>query len=86
MSIMKLHQLMPRIEGATADSRIAVFKCHIPGQLNAVFGDTVTTQKLIKDNDPSFIGIYHGGMDLSAVARNLRAVITESEKAHGLSK
>ncbi len=77
MSITNLQHTMLRIDGATPDSRIAVFKCDKPGHLNTVFGDTVTTQKLIKSKDPAFVGIYHRQMDMSAIESKLRNILSK---------
>ena len=76
MALTNLEHTMLRIDGATPGSRIAVFKCDKPGHLNTVFGDTVTTQKLIKSNDQAFVGIYHRQMDISAIESKLRNVIS----------
>lgn len=74
MSISTVEIIMGRIESATENSPIAVFKLEEKcGKLNAVFGDTVITQQQIKSGHKDLIGVFHKGMDLIAVKRQLQA-------------
>lgn len=75
MSDMKLHQVMGRIEIATKESPIAVFRSEFPEKLNAVFGATVRTKNLIEAKDKDFIGIFDKTMDLYKIEKKLHGFI-----------
>ncbi len=49
-----------RIEGANADSPIAVFKTTDKNHYNAVFENTAVTKKLINSADKNLVGVYYG--------------------------
>lgn len=79
MSLMKLPLIIGRIKTASHHSRIAVFRCLQPGLLDAVFADTIETQRIIVAGTVTFIGAYHGDNDLVAVRRLLESQIVAEQ-------
>ena len=75
MSVSTIDIIMSRIKSASKASPIAVFKLDekgkSKGKLNAVFGATVKTQELIKNNDNLLVGVYDNTMDESAIRAEL---------------
>ncbi len=69
MSLSNVPGIQTRIKVATPRSPIAVFKSAVPcyGQLEAVFGNTVSTYRSVQQCDPSFVGFFHNEMDLDLV-------------------
>lgn len=66
--------IMGRIEMATEESPIAVFRPPVKcGRLNAVFGATVITKQQIAEGGSNLIGLFHKRMDLVNVKRQLSA-------------
>lgn len=81
MSISTVPIIMGRIESATEDSPIAVFRpkpgadcpSGIGGKLDAVFASTVKSVSLIRSSN-RLVGVFHNAMDASKVkARLVRA-------------
>lgn len=70
MSLMAVPHILERIRGATRQSPIAVF---IPEQrplepaLDAVFANTVITQRIIEEGSSRLIGVYDRSMDLGSI-------------------
>jgi len=75
MSNGNLQQVMIRINGATPESQIAVFRTDLPEMLNAVFAATVLTQRMIEAKDQTLIGVYDGTMDLQAIKKELAGYV-----------
>lgn len=75
MSEATLRHVMSRIDGATKQSPIAVFRSEFRGKLNAVFGATLHTIQLIDSKDKTYIGSYHKEMDIDAVEKKLAGFI-----------
>lgn len=71
MSVSTPATIIGRIKEASPLSPIAVFQCHVPGMLNAVFASTVATRELINNNAPGFIGVYDRNCDLAKVKKML---------------
>ena len=71
MSIATIEIVMKRIEGAEPNSPIAVFRHEAEDKLNAVFASTVKARGMISAHHPDLIGVYHGGMDLKKIKRDL---------------
>ena len=74
MSIMTVDLIMEKIKIATPESPIAVFKCDIIGQLDAVFAETVETRRVIRSAEKQLVGVYHKGMELSCVEKFLHEI------------
>jgi len=72
MSFMEVKHVIERIKTATPSSPIAVFRGGGKNQVNAVFADTVYTQQMIANHDPTLIGVYDGSMNLGDIAQTLR--------------
>lgn len=82
MSIMNLEHTMVRINGATQDSPIAVFRCALPGVVDAAFAATWTTLQIIEEGHPDLIGVFDGTMDQKWVRETIEPNIKlEFEKA-----
>ena len=77
MSEATLRHVMERIEGATKQSPIAVFRSEFRGKLNAVFGATLHTLQLIDSKDKSYIGSFHKEMDADAIYKKLDGCINK---------
>lgn len=75
MSKGNMVEIMVRVKGAEPESPIAIFRTPQLTMLNAVFANTVVTQQMIADKDMSFVGVYHNGMDLKDVERELSGKI-----------
>ena len=75
MSISTIPLIQTRIAAAKPESPIAVFKLPAPmrGHLEAVFGSTVATQRLVQNGDPLFVGYFHNRMNPVDMDRTLRA-------------
>lgn len=71
MSIASIHIILQRIEAATPESPIAVFLTPL-GDLDAVFANTLLTQRRIQNRDLALIAVYDGDDDMRAVGRDLR--------------
>ena len=71
MSISDIATTMERIAFATEDSPLAVFRCNIPGRVNAMFANSIRVQERIQNKDPRLIGVYHGMMKRSHVLQEL---------------
>lgn len=63
MSISTIEQTMERIAFASPESPLAVFKCNIPGRVNAMFAATIHAQERITTCDPALIGVFDGLMN-----------------------
>jgi hypothetical protein len=74
MSLAPLNIIMDRIKSARTRSPIAVFTGG-GNQLDAMFSNTIETQKLIDKNDPFLVGVYAKGQDLKAVESELKAAL-----------
>lgn len=83
MSDMSVIHTMKRIEGATADSKIAVFKSSKPGCVNAVFAATVLTRRKIAAGDPLFIGEFDKTMDPARIRKKLDEIVYANLPALG---
>ena len=57
MSVSTIALIRKRIEGTSANSKIAVFKT-TTNKLDAVFESTVETKNKIKNNDKNLIGVF----------------------------
>lgn len=75
MSTSTLSIILDRIKSAPPSSPIAVFRCSVAGQLNAVFGATWTTLEEIKTS-PDYIGSFHGEQHPKVVRAMLEQHIT----------
>lgn len=78
MSVSTINVIVGRIESATPESPIAVFRHPLgkEGTLEAVFGDTVKTRhRVARQNDPLFVGLFHRDMAPRAVAATLRKAV-----------
>lgn len=75
MSLANLEITIGRIKSATKDSPIACFRTPVPELIDSMFADTIRTQRLIDNNDPDLIGVYHGGMNLAQIKKVLQAEI-----------
>ncbi len=62
MSVSTIEQTMERIAFATPESPIAVFRCNIPGHVNAMFAASIGVQERIAQGDPTLIGVFDGMM------------------------
>lgn len=71
MSISDIETTMDRIAFASEDSPIAVFRCNIPGKVNAMFANSIGVQERIRNKDPMLIGIYHGTMKRRRIEKEL---------------
>ena len=58
MSISTVDMIIGRIKLATAESPISVFRCHVPGRLNAVFSNTVLTRKMVASGGYGYVGTF----------------------------
>ena len=76
MSIGIVKHIMQRIEAATAESAIAVFRVDKTGVLDAVFASTVATRQMIDSGHPDLIGVYHGGMSAGRIEDELNSNVT----------
>lgn len=61
MTIATVDTILERVKSATSKSPIAVFKCNVFGHFNAVFANTVETQRRIRSGDPAYIGTFDKG-------------------------
>lgn len=77
MSISDIETTMERIAFATEESPIAVFRCNIPGRVNAMFANSVGVQERIQNNDTLLIGVYHGMMKKRHIEKQLLDAIHE---------
>ena len=77
MSEATLRHIMQRIEGATRHSQIAVFRSEYRGKLNAVFHDTIHSNRLIAGGDKTYIGSFYKNGDLDAVKAYLDGFINK---------
>lgn len=74
MSLNNIDITMVRIEEATPESRIAVFRCWRPGHLDCIFADTVEgLQRISVDKD--LIGVYDRNCRYEDVYNQLRIEI-----------
>jgi len=75
MSVIKLKHALSRINHAAPDSPLAVFKYETDdkNKVDCVFANTVMTQHLIKSQAPSFIGVFHSGMNPEKIESMIRA-------------
>lgn len=81
MSTGTLAQVMDRIRGASIDSPIAVFSVGSSEKLNAVFGATITTQRMINQQHPDLIGVYNNQMNMDEVRKQLNShLISQGRK------
>ena len=58
ISLTNIHLLWARLDVASHDSPIAIFKTNTPGHVNAVFANTVATRRLINAKCNDLIGVY----------------------------
>ena len=70
MSISDRKTILVRIEAATPESPIAVFRTK-DGKLDAVFADTIVARRRVAQ-DPGFVGKYHKQDDYIRVRAELR--------------
>ena len=76
MSISTVSTILGRIEVAEPDSPIAVF--YDPtGRLDAMFANTIETQKAIESRFPPLVGIYDNSMDLKSVRGELLEILAQ---------
>ena len=75
MSHCTISVIIGRIKTASKGSPIAVFKLPNPDgkYLNAVFGNTVRTIKMVDTFSNMFIGEFHNGMNMSDVRKELES-------------
>ena len=73
MTVSTNEVILGRIKEAGVSSPIAVFKIKSDygTDLDAVFANTVVTQRKIKSGDKSLVGIYDNSMDKSKIRRDL---------------
>ena len=81
MSLMTLDLLLERIAFAPADSPIAVLRGEPDerGRLNAVFAATAESQRLIREGDPTLLGVWHAATLTAGVREALAAASHESQ-------
>lgn len=80
MSQAKPGIILNRIASALPESKIAVFKTNDPDQpLDAVFENTIETQKRIAAGDPALIGVYDRNSDPDTVKMTLMSHSLKSE-------
>ena len=75
MSISNIDLILTRIEIATKESPIAVFKVppnHMGNTLDAVFGATIDAKDQISQ-DKAFIGLFYGSMGTERARQLLEA-------------
>ena len=77
MSEATLRHIMQRIEGATKQSQIAVFRSEFRGKLNAVFHDAAHTKKLIAEGDKTYIGSFYKNGDMDSIKARLDGFINK---------
>ena len=67
MSISTIEVIKGRISSATKGSKIALFKAMKNGELaiDAVFDNTISTQKRINEGCEKYIGSYYGVADIA---------------------
>jgi len=67
MSLSTINNLLKRIEVATPESQIAVFRtpAKITDRLDSIFSSTVFSQERIHDDKANLIGIYNKGHDIN---------------------
>ena len=76
MSISTIEQTMERIAFATPESPLAVFKCNLPGHVNAMFAATIRVQARITTCDPALIGVFDGLMNRRHIQHMLEQAAT----------
>lgn len=81
MSISDIETTMERIAFATEDSPIAVFRCNIPGRVNAMFANSIGVQERIRNKDQMLIGAYNGLMKKRHIVKELLDAIHEPATA-----
>lgn len=74
MSISSIEHTMIRIEFAETDSPIAVFKCNVPGHVNALFAATIRTQDRINLAGSNLIGVF----DMSMNQRHIKKMLIDA--------
>ena len=77
MSHATLKHIVARIEFATKESPIAVFRSEFRGKLDAVFGATIHTKQLIASGDKTYIGTFDKFSDMDAVKEYLDRFINK---------
>lgn len=71
MTVMTIDLIKARIQVAEPSSPIAVFSCGAQDHLNAVFANTVETQRWIREGVFPLVGVYHNRMNVERVCRFL---------------
>ena len=74
MSISTIEVIKGRISTATEGSKIALFKAMKDGEvaIDAVFDNTISTQKRIKEGCEKYIGSYYGLVGISDANIDIR--------------
>ena len=72
-----------RIASANVESPIAVFTVIRNGvkHLTSVFADTIYTRKLIENNHPDLIGVFHNFSDIVKVKRLLNVALNQQDNS-----
>jgi hypothetical protein len=63
---------MKRIEHATPESPIAVFRADVQSMVDSVFASTVVSQQKIRSNDPKLIGVFDRNSNPAVVRGKLQ--------------
>ncbi len=74
MSISSIKVIKERILTATKNSKIAVFKTMIDGELvlDAVFDSTIATKKRIEEGCEKYVGSYYGSLNINGAIEDMR--------------
>jgi hypothetical protein len=77
MSISSIEVIKGRILTATKNSKIAVFKDMKDGELalDAVFDNTIATQKRIELGCEKYVGSYYGSLNINGAIEDMRKAI-----------
>lgn len=82
MATMSFKHIMDRIGSAPPDSKIAVFQSNTEGTLDAVFANTVVTQKEIKagknERGQALIGVFDRNSDMNQTRALLLKAMAET--------
>ena len=83
MSIATVAHTMLRIHGASVKSPILVLRTKEPNRLDSFFASTVVSKQMIWGRHPDIVGVYHCGMDLLQVKKELKQNITRENDLLG---
>jgi hypothetical protein len=72
MTYYNIDITMKRIEHATPESPIAVFRADVQDMVDSVFANTVVSQRKIEANDPKLIGVFDRESDPAVVREKLQ--------------